>query len=292
MQKWVMFLLLSHKHKYTSITAASFCTYFFLTLLKWNRLRVPTWPKGWHPCASGEQARTCVSGLTCTPGAVFIQLRQQLEIYSLEDARRQTGSEKELLSYWVGAGGEGPNEQKPLSLRVYLGERLSWLTMPRAISPSWKGIGGNIPVPFVYRFTLDRVLILPLLGRKRDQCWLSHCHLYSEHRFSNCLHNGLCLPVCRCPTQANKPIKHGGKIPWSLSNCRHQLLLPACQLFLFCKNCHLYSLRKSKYQCHPGIMEGTRFLSGVSSVETVNGNFTIHWVQSGYVGSSSICSDF
>ena len=43
---------------------------------------------------SGKQVRMCVLHFTCIPIGIFIQLRQQLGMYFLEDAGRQIGWEK------------------------------------------------------------------------------------------------------------------------------------------------------------------------------------------------------
>lgn len=57
----------SQKHKYRSVTAASFCT-FFLMFEKWNHLRfISGVAKAPAARANGEQDRTRALGLTSTP---------------------------------------------------------------------------------------------------------------------------------------------------------------------------------------------------------------------------------
>lgn len=103
----------SYQHKYRSINAASFCTFFFPYTFKMELLKFSSMAGRLTSHGSGKQARMCVLRFTSIPVGIFIQLRQQLGIYFLEYAGRQIGWEKQPLSSGRGLGGGGPNQEPP-----------------------------------------------------------------------------------------------------------------------------------------------------------------------------------
>lgn len=117
----------------------------------------PAWPKIKTSHASGKQARTCIFGFTCTPGGIFIQLRRQLGVYSLEDARRQIGSERWLLS--KRGGGRGPKPTRTLKSEKHCTCEKGPCGSHSSGLPLQEQEEGNLlfteAFPFVIKFTFD-----------------------------------------------------------------------------------------------------------------------------------------
>lgn len=170
---------------------------FFSYTFKMELLKFSSMARRLTSHGSGKQVWMCVLHFTCIPTGIFIQLRQQLGMYFLEDAGRQIGWEKWLLSSGRGFGGESPNQEPPsLGASPLVGT--AFVThIAQAFSPSWKlnRREHNLPVEdFLFCVQVYSRLsshLTALLGTK----WpvLSHSHLYCGRRFSDFLQEDHCL---------------------------------------------------------------------------------------------------
>ena len=127
---------------------------------------------------SGKQVRMCVLHFTCIPIGIFIQLRQQLGMYFLEDAGRQSGWEKVASLLWEGLWRWGPKPRTPkFECEPACGNGLCDSHSPGPSHHPGSWIEGNTTFPLktvssVFKSSLDWALILQHCWEQSDQCWV------------------------------------------------------------------------------------------------------------------------
>lgn len=162
-----------------------------------------------------SKTRTPVFGLTCTPGGIFIQLRQQSSILLKMPGGRLLlkSSLSPVRGVWEVRAETSKN---PLSLSEIVLVRKAFMThiaKGHLTLLKGKGTGENIPVAeaflFVYKFTLVWDLILQHCWEQRGTWTESLPPLLRMQIFWFPSKWSLSTWVCRCPPQTKKPVKHG-----------------------------------------------------------------------------------